>query len=86
MRTPEDMAEALAMRITLAGTAAAATIIADGIREDRADAQLRIADLLAANTRYLEEARQARRERDALLRGFKGIAAAIAVAVKDDAP
>lgn len=46
----------------------------------------RVADLIDTNNRYLEEARQARRERDALLRGFKGIAAAIAVAVKDDAP
>ena len=37
----------------------------------------RIDDLLATTSRHEEEARKARRERDALLQGFKGMAAAI---------
>lgn len=92
MTTPEELAGALAQRIAQSGiydVESNARIIAQAIELDRAAAQEaisgRIGELLATANRYLEEARAARRERDALLRGFQGIAAAIAVmAAKDE--
>lgn len=98
MKTTDQIAAEIVARLELYGAERekAKGFIAAAIFSDRcewqdriaaacAERDARIADLLDTNNRYLEEARQARRERDALLRGFKGIAAAIAVAVKDEA-
>jgi len=83
MKTTVEIAEGIAMRIAPAGADRdhAATIIASAISEDRATASARIDELLETTSQYLEEARQARRERDALLQGFKGMAAAMNVAL-----
>lgn len=92
MKTTDQIAAGIVARLELYGAERekAAGFISAAIFSDRCEWQdridARVADLLDTNNRYLEEARQARRERDALLRGFKGIAAAIVVAIKNDAP
>lgn len=66
---------------------AAISAMADRIlvSEDQAIIAARITELLDTANHYLEEARQARRERDALLVGFKGMAAAMTVALNGGA-